>query len=418
MNLLEKIEYWPLDKLQPFDRNPKKHPAAQIEKIVNSINQFGFNNPILVAHKFGIVAGHGRYLAAKKLKLKKVPVIVLNHLTPIQAQAYLIADNRIGEDAPWDEDLLKNILWELETGFKDLTITGFDMPEIDRLMASLQAGGPADNGTAGASLPGQAAQGDPPGGQATPREPAPAICSPGETWALGDHRLYCGDATRLKNKKFFQGNKIDLFLSDPPYNVAYDEKIKVYNELLTGDRLETGIENDKMADPKPFFKALINSAPLAVPNSIYIFMSFAAMDELKAAGAQAGLTFSQWLIWNKNLHSLTRTDYKYKHDFIYYGWKHRHKFYGEFATTVLDFPRVMDCTISPTMKPVPLLEYLIKNSSKRGGSVYDPCGGSGSTLIAAENTARRCFMIELKNYYCNEIIKRWQDQTGRQAVKI
>jgi len=413
----EKLEFWKVADLHPYDRNPKIHPAAQIEKIVQSIINFGFNNPIRISPKFGIVAGHGTYAAARKMGLETVPVIQLKHLTPIQAQAYMIADNRIAQDGRWDDEILSGILWELEASYKDLTVTGLDVKEIDHLieMAGLRAGENADIGTAGATPPG----GPAPETAEDAWQLAPSICKLGDLWQLGRHVLYCGDATKPGIKALFGAHEVNLFLSDPPYMIKYDDKIKTYNEVLkSGERLETGIDNDDLADPTPFFQSLIESAPLATYNSIYIFMSFFAMDQLKAAGAAAGLTFHQWLIWYKNNHSMTRTDYKYIHDYIYYGWLGKHKFYGGFSTTVLPFPKVMNCTLHPTMKPVALCEYLIKNSSKRNEIVYDPCAGSGTTLIAAENTGRRSLVADIKPIYCDAMIERWRLQTGGKPKKI
>ena len=343
----------------------------------------------------GVIAGHGRLLAARKLGLSDVPCIQLDHLTDAQKRAYVIADNRLALGSGWDTEMLKVEFSDLqEIGF-DLGLTGFDLDEIKELLS------PA--GTAGLTDPDDA----PP----LPEEPR---TRPGDIWVMGKHRLLCGDSTSVSDlEKLTDGQLVDMWLTDPPYNVAYEGKTK--------DTLK--IKNDEMGDDqfRQFLRNAYTAADMAMkPGAVfYIWHADSEGYNFRGAAQDAGWKVRQCLIWKKSSMVLSRQDYHWKHEPCLYGWKEGagHLWAADRKqTTILEFERPTKNGDHPTMKPVALFEYQLLNNTKGGDQVLDSFAGSGTTLIAAEKNARVARLIELDPKYCDVIVKRWQSFTGRSAT--
>lgn len=247
----------------------------------------------------------------------------------------------------------------------------------------------------------------------------PAFVKKGEIWQLGRHFLLCGDCTQKDNvTKLMQENKADLVFTDPPYGVNYADKNKFLNSIGKSNRIEAPIENDAIKDYYEFYKSFLELLPVSEYNSIYVTIAGMQLSHLFNAFKDLHLYFSQLLVWVKNNHVLGRTDYANRHELIFYGWKGKHKFYGDFDTTVWEIDKPLSNDLHPTMKPLELIQHAIKNSSRENDIVYDPFLGSGSTLIACEQTNRICYGMEIDEHYCSVIIKRWEEYTGQKAVKL
>lgn len=401
------IQYVDTDSLIPYVNNARKHSDDQVSEIAASIKEFGFNNPVLIDKKKGIIAGHGRVMAAKKLGLDKVPTIELSHLSDAQRRAYILADNRLAEKAEWDFELVQVELEALKDEDLNIELTGFD---LDDVLSNVDT---ESNEAEEDEIP----------------EPQPeALTKKGDVWTLGDHRLMCGDSTSITDvEKLMDGEKADMVFTDPPYNVNYSEKNRFLNAMDKGNRVQTDIENDnKLSDEiakeelwYPAFSNMFLNADEYC--SIYVTMpqGGAHMMMMMMSISDAGWQVKHELIWVKNNHVLGRTDYFYKHEPILFGWKEKHKFYGkgEFDKSVWEIDKPSKSDLHPTMKPIRLITNALLNSSKSGDVVMDVFGGSGSTLIACEESKRKCRMIELDPHYCDVIIKRWQNLTGKDAVR-
>lgn len=243
----------------------------------------------------------------------------------------------------------------------------------------------------------------------------------GDIYKLGNHKLICGDCTKKETlTKLIQNNKIDCLITDPPYGVDYGNKNEFLNKYNNGNRNQTPILNDAIDDYKRFFTKVLQNIKqfLNDYNTVYIFMMGVQLHNLRISIDETGYKFSQYLIWLKNNHVLSRLDYQPKTEYCLYGWYNHHKFYGEFNTDVLEFPRPQQSKLHPTMKPIPLISKLIQNSTKEKMNILDVFGGSGTTLIACEQLNRNCYMIELSPEYCQTIINRWEEYTGQKAEKI
>jgi len=408
--MAKKIEFLELDVLVPYEKNTKIHKQYQVDQIINSIKEFGFTNPILISKENGIIAGHGRLMAAKRLKLEKVPVIRLDYLTTEQQKAYIIADNKIAENADWDINLLANELQELNALEFDVSLLGFSDDELDNFLnLKIEEEEEEEEEITIAKNP---------------------VTKKGDIWLLGRHRLLCGDSTQLEDyQKLTQQKKIDMLLTDPPYGVDYESKrhkirINENKRLKTkGLKLDKqsikhkDIANDTGKDYKQFFTDFLSIIDFTDYNTVYCFLNGQELHNLRLAFDASNIKFSNYLIWKKNQAILTRKDYNCFFEFIVYGWKGTHKFYGPTtATTILEFNKPQKADLHPTMKPVDLLEELLSHGSKRNMTVYEPFAGSGSTLIAAENKGRICYAMELEEKYCDVIIERWQKLTGQKAI--
>jgi site-specific DNA-methyltransferase (adenine-specific) len=395
MKLPDQLEAIQIDALIPYARNSRTHSDGQVAQIASSIKEFGFTNPVLIDGGGGIIAGHGRVLAARKLGMSEVPCIRLDHLTEAQKRAYVIADNRLALNSGWDTEMLKVEFADLqELGF-DLELTGFDLDEIKELLAPV--------GTEGLTDPDDA-----------PPLPEHPRTVPGDIWVMGKHRLQCGDSTSMDDlAKLTDGQLVDMWLTDPPYNVAYEGGTK---EKLT-------IKNDSMADDQ--FRQFLRDAYTAAdtvmkPGAVfYIWHADSEGYNFRGAAQDAGWKVRQCLIWKKSSMVMGRQDYHWKHEPCLYGWKEGagHLWAADRKqTTILEFEKPTRNGEHPTMKPVALFEYQLLNNTKGGDQVLDSFGGSGTTLIAAEKNGRVARIMELDPKYCDVIVKRWQDFTGKIAT--
>lgn len=399
--LADRIELWPIDKLLPYVRNARQHSDEQIAQIAASIAEFGFVNPILTGADGVLVAGHGRLAAARKLGLPTVPVVVLDHLTPTQRRALVLADNRLAELATWDDALLRIELEALQDDGFDLDLTGFDADALAELLADEEP-----------QIDGRTED------DAAPDVPEEPVSRPGDVWRLGPHRLVCGDATTAEAyaRLFPDGERADMVFTDPPYNVNYANSAK---DKLRGKHRP--ILNDALGEG--FYDFLFDALALIMAHTrgaIYVAMSSSELDTLQAAFRAAGGHWSTFIIWAKNTFTLGRSDYQRQYEPILYGWPEgatRHWCGDRDQGDVWQIKKPQKNDLHPTMKPVELVERAIRNSSRPGDVVLDPFGGSGTALIAAEKAGRVARLIELDPKYADVIVRRWQDWTGRQAMR-
>ncbi len=389
------IEQIGIATLIPFAKNSRTHSDAQVAQIAASIREFGFTNPVLVDEANGIIAGHGRVMAARKLKMAEVPCIRLSHLSDAQKRAYIIADNKLALNAGWDEAMLKLELADLKALDFDLDLTGFDTDEINALLA--------EKGTEGLTDP-----------DATPEPPVEPVTRLGDVWVCGQHRVMCGSSLdQAQIELLCAGQRVDMLLTDPPYNVAYEGKTK---DALT-------IQNDSMGDSdfKTFLRdAFVSADTVMKPGAVfYIWHADSEGYNFRGACQDAGWKVRQCLIWKKSHMVMGRQDYHWQHEPCLYGWKEGagHLWASDRKqTTILSFERPSRNAEHPTMKPVALFEYQMLNNTKGGDIVLDSFGGSGTTLIAAEKNGRIARIMELDPKYVDVIVKRWEDFTGQKAV--
>ena len=397
--LANKIEQWPTGKLLPYARNARTHSDEQVAQIAASIVEFGFTSPILAGSDGIIVAGHGRLTAAQKLGLEVVPVVVLDHLTPTQRRALIIADNRIAENAGWDDAMLRVELDALRDDDFDLSLTGFDADAL----ADLFEGDEGDTGQTG--------------DDEVPESQENVISRPGDVWLLGAHRVLCGDATDAASYDvLLQGKEVDMTVTDPPYNVNYANSAK--DKMRGKDR---AILNDNLGDGfYDFLLAALTPIMANCTGAVYVAMSSSELDVLQAAFREAGGKWSTFIIWAKNTFTMGRSDYQRQYEPILYGWPEggKHHWCGDRdQSDVWQIKKPHKNDLHPTMKPVELVERAIRNSSKPGDVVLDPFGGSGTTLIAAEKSGRTARLMELDPKYVDVIVRRWQDWTGNLASR-
>jgi DNA modification methylase len=390
-----KIEWQSVDKLIPYAKNARTHSDEQVAQIAGSIKEFGFNNPVLVDKDNSIIAGHGRLMAARKLGMDKVPVVQLGHMTEAQRKAYVLADNRIALNSGWDTGMLSLELQDLKDDI-DLSLLGFDPDELDALLNPIEE-------TEG--LTDEDAVPD------VPDEPKTKL---GDIYILGNHRLMCGDSTSIDAvEALMDGQLADQLVTDPPYNIAYEG----------GSKKRDQIKNDEMADEefRQFLKDVYIAAN-AVMKAGAVFYIWHADTEgynFRGAARDMGWKVRQTLIWNKDNSAFGRSDYHWKHEPCLYGWKEgaAHLWAADRKqTTVIQCKRPSKSELHPTMKPVELMEYQILNNTKGSDIVLDLFGGSGSTMIAAEKTGRKSCLMELDPKYCDVIVQRWEEFTGKKAV--
>lgn len=379
-------------KLKPYDKNPRQNEKA-VEAVKRSLVEFGFQNPIIADKNLNVIAGHTRLKAAQALGLKEVPVLIADGLTPAQIKAYRIADNQTGNIAEWDMELLPLEIAELEADGFDVTLLGFPDDELGRI---------TQKETEGLTDPDE-----------IPEAPE-AITKPGDLWLLGEHRLLCGDSTRAEDvARVMAGTKADLWLTDPPYGVSYVGKTKKALE----------IENENLSDGqfREFLgkSFLLGFEHLKSGGVYYIWHGHAKCFEVLNTLFLCKQVVRQFLIWKKQSFVMSRQDYHWQHESCVYGWKDGAA-HGWFAdrkqSTILEFDRPKSSEEHPTMKPVGMMTYLINNSTAgRGAVVLDTFLGSGTTLIAAEQLNRKCYGLEISPQYCDVIVKRWENFTGKKA---
>ena len=384
-----------IKRVIPYARNPRRNEAA-VDKVVASIAEFGWRQPIVVDADMVIVAGHTRFEAARRLGLAKVPVHVAEGLTPAQIRAYRLMDNRSAQEAAWDDELLALELRDLGLEDLDLALTGFDENEIESLLAGIleEGEGLIDD-------------------DAAPEPSEDAVSKPGDLWVMGDHRLLCGDATVLADvEKVLGGGLVDMTFTDPPYGVNYidgaKDKMRGKHRPILNDNLGEGFGQF-------LYDACVNIL-VVTKGAAYICMSSSELHTLQRAFAQAGGHWSTFVIWAKNTFTLGRADYQRQYEPILYGWKEGtdHFWCGardQGDVWFVDKPVKND--LHPTMKPVALVERAIRNSSKSRDIVLDPFGGSGTTLIACEKTGRQARLLELDPRYADVIVQRWQKWAGQ-----
>jgi DNA modification methylase len=445
------VERRPVASLRPSARNPRRHDDAQIAKIGRSIEAFGFNNPVLIDPTGEIIAGEARWLAAKLRGDVGVPIIVLAHLTPAQRDAYRVADNRLALDATWDDALLAQILRAVPAADFDIDIIGFSEPELAALLDPKPPAPDADADSA----------------QAPPTMPVTRL---GDIWQLGEHRLVCGDSTKretlallfdpdttarlvltdppygMEYEQRLHTRPADLLVTDPPYGMAYEggraraevivtdppygmsfgagkeagstakgAKVKAHGMIL-GDDVRG---EDLVALVRDALQSALAFARPAA--AIYVCLTWRTYADFERALAQAGLQLSACIVWDKGSIGLGFANYRPQHEFLFYAWRQggeRPGWFGGMAESdVWTVSRgATGEYVHPTQKPVQLLERAIANSSRPGDIVLDVFGGSGSTLIACERTKRRARLVELDPKYCDAIVRRWEEFTGRQAV--
>jgi DNA modification methylase len=389
---------WPVERLIPYARNARTHSDEQVAQIAASIAEFGWTNPILAGLDGIIIAGHARLLAARKLGMTEVPVIVLDHLTETQRRALVLADNRLALNAGWDEEMLRIELESIRDDGFDLELTGFSDDELEDLLREPEevVAGNTDE-------------------DAVPEAPETAVTVPGDVWLLGDHRLLCGDATQIEAvEKVLAGGLADMVFTDPPYNVNYGATMK---DKLRGKKRK--IANDDLGEGfEQFLRDACVNMLAVTKGAVYICMSSSELHTLHKAFAAAGGHWSTFVIWAKNTFTMGRSDYQRQYEPILYGWKEGTDHYWCGARDQGDVwfvKKPVSNDLHPTMKPVELVERAIRNSSKSRDTVLDPFGGSGSTLIACEKAGRQARLIELEPKYCDVIVRRWQEFSGKEA---
>jgi DNA modification methylase len=418
--MVQNLERWPIEKLIPYAGNPRTHSAAQVAQIAASVAEFGFNNPILVDTKAGIIAGHGRLLAARKLGLSEVPVIVVDHLSETEKRAYIIADNQLALNAGWDEEALSAQLAELAGENFDLNLIGFDGDELARLLAQKDGLGLTDE-------------------DAVPDLPPQSVTRLGDLWRLGPgHRVLCGDATCGEAVARVCGLPSErpqplLMVTDPPYGIELDSEWRdraglngcgpaepSYLKKRTAGHTETTISGDTRADWSQAFE-LVPTLQVA-----YVWHASKFTREVLDGLLRIGFLHHQQIIWNKLRTVLTRTHYWFQHEPCWYVRKKKAPWYGKPGenSTVWDSPSpkfIMGGSGEekfdhPTQKPVELMRRPILNHTRHGEVVYDAFLGSGTTLAAAESTGRVCYGLELDPKYMDVIVMRWQSFTGKMAT--
>jgi DNA modification methylase len=392
------VEWLETATLIPYAKNSRTHSDAQVAQIAGSIKEFGFNNPVLIDEANGIIAGHGRVMAAQKLELQSVPCIRLAHLTETQRKAYVIADNRLALNAGWDDQMLTVELQELDAEAFDLSLLGFETDELNALLNPIkETEGLTDE-------------------DAVPEVPEEPKTKPGDIYRLGRHRLMCGDSTSIDAvEKLMDGGLADILITDPPYNVSYEGGTK---EKLT-------IKNDSMGDDqfRQFLRDAFVSADMVMKPGAVFYIWYADVEtfNFSAAVKDANWKLSQILVWKKDSLIMGRKDYHFIHEPCIYGWKEgaAHLWASDRKqTSVFEFKKPKKNDVHPTMKPVELIEYQLLNNTKGADVVLDLFGGSGTTLIAAEKNGRVARLMELDPKYCDVIVKRWEDFTGQKAELV
>lgn len=390
---------WPVEKLIPYARNARTHSDDQVAQIAASIAEFGWTNPILAGADGILIAGHARLLAARKLGMTEVPVIVLDHLNEAQRRALVLADNRLALNAGWDEEMLRVEIESIRDDGFDLDLIGFTDDELEDLLREpeeVHAGNTDED--------------------AVPETPDTATTVVGDVWVLGDHRLLCGDATQMADvDKVMAGGLADMTWSDLPYNVNYGQSMK---DKLRGKKRK--ILNDNLGEGfGPFLRDACANILAVTKGAIYISMSSSELHTLYTAFTEAGGHWSTFIIWAKNVFTMGRADYQRQYEPMLYGWRNGTDHFWCGARDQGDvwfIKKPVKNELHPTQKPVELIERAIHNSSKTRDTVLDPFAGSGSTLIACEKTGRQSRAIELDPKYCDVICRRYRDFAGKAAT--
>jgi len=392
---MPEIQTIALDQLLPYPNNPRTHPPANVKKLTASLSEYGWTSPVLVSATNQIIAGHGRVLAAKALGLADAPCIRLDQLTPAQVRAYRLADNRLGLDSDWDMDLLKLELSELDL---DSVLTGFDDPELDRILNNAPLAGEDD-------LP--------------PLEEQP-IAQLGEIWHLGSHRLLCGDATNAADiERLLAGVSPALMVTDPPYGVQYEPAWRNQQKLLgKSARVTNKPDNDARTDWTEAWQLF----PGAVA---YVWHAALRSSVVAESLLSCGFEIRSQIIWAKQHFTISRGHYHWQHEPCWYVVRGTANWYGgRTQTTIWQIANMNpfggqkdDQFVFSVQKPVECMRRPILNHTNTGQAVYDPFMGSGTTIIASETTSRVCYGVELNPLYVDMAIRRWQTFSGKQALR-
>jgi len=404
-------------RLKPHPENPRTHSKEQIRKIAASIRRFGFRNPVLVDDEYRVIAGHGRLLAAAELKLAKVPVVLLSGMTEAERRAYIIADNRLAECAGWDAERLASELAKIASFDPDfdLELTGFDGGALEKLLEE------AIGGTVEVDAPPQV---DP---------DAPLVSRAGDLWLLGNHRLIVGDARNpTVLDQLMGGEKAQMVITDPPYNVPISGHVCGLGKVRHAEFAMAAGEMSSAEFQSFLEETLGNMARVSRDGSIhFVFMDWRHMAELLGAGSKVYDELKNLVVWNKDNGGMGAF-YRSKHELVFVfkkgKAKHVNNFelgqHGRYRTNVWDYPGISSVghnrddqlAMHPTVKPVALIADAMRDCSKRGGIVLDSFGGSGTTLIAAEETGRKALLVEIDPRYADVTVRRWQAMTGKAAI--
>ena len=437
MGTVTRMELRKIDELHPYERNAKLHPPEQIEKLRKSFREFGMIVPVGIDDQDRVVYGHGRILAAQAEGWTEVPTVTITDLSEEQRQAFVHADNLLSETG-YDTEILRSEAQALQAAGFDISLIGFDAAgiQLESIEAQLESIQEADD---------------------IDQDETPARVQRGQIWQLGDHRLMCGDSTNLAElKQLVSSTPPQFVFTDPPYGVAIGDKNKTLHRAGFGGGITQNIIGDTLQPDElheVLVKAFSNLREVCAEDCSY-YVSSPQGGELglmmMMMMRDAGLTVRHMLIWVKNVatFSMGRLDYDYRHEPIFYTWTKNHRWYGDYTNTVIDdstpidkmskaelkdllrakmYPQeqsVIYCDkplanrLHPTMKPVKLVARFLLNSSQKGDAVADIFGGSGTTLIACEQLGRRCRMMELDPHYCDVIIARWEQFTGKKAVLL
>jgi DNA modification methylase len=394
------IQYKPVADLIPYARNSRTHDDAQVAQIAASIREFGWTNPILLDGLNGIIAGHGRVLAAQKLGETEVPTIELGHMDDNQKRAYIIADNKLALNAGWDNEMLMLEVADLKDAGYDLGLTGFSADELAAMNPQVVEGLTDED--------------------AVPDVPVEPITKLGDIYILGNHRLMCGDSTSIDAVDRLMPETANMIFTDPPYLMDFTGGIHADGSKSFNSK-HGGIKNDKMSetDGNDFLDA-INSVILAkVDGAFYITFYRLGINKYFASMERIGLKCRSLVIWDKGNHTLSNSDYMSMYEPMFYGWVNNHKFYGgKNGMDIWRIKRTAKNDLHPTMKPVELVEKAILDGSAINGIVLDLFGGLGSTIIACEKQNRLGRLMELDPKYCDVIVKRWEDFTGKTAKLV
>lgn len=414
-----KIEQLPISSLRPYSGNARTHSRTQVRQIAASIERFGFTNPVLVSDDLEIMAGHGRVLAARQLGLDVVPVLRLSHLSATERRAYVLADNKLALNAGWDSDLLAMELQALVELDFDVSLVGFSVAEIDFVLdgdreKKITPGAPED---------------------LVPPRRVQAVSQPGDDWQLGQHRLLCGDARSIDDlNRLMQGEAADMIFTDPPYNVRIDGNVCGLGSIKHREFVFASGEMNREEFTAFLTQALVAASTTCKDGAIaFVCMDWRHMTEVMDAGRAAFTELKNLCVWNKTNGGMG-TFYRSKHELVFVfkvgTAAHTNNFglgdTGRYRTNVWDYAGISglgaaaaaELEMHPTVKPVALVADAIRDCSRRGELILDTFGGSGSTLIAAETTGRRARLVEIDPTYCDTIIERWQNFTGRTARHV
>jgi DNA modification methylase len=414
------IEPMAITRLRPYSRNARTHSKKQIRQIADSIRRFGFTNPVLISDADEIIAGHGRVEAAKLLGMASVPTLRLSHLDAAQRKAYVLADNKLALNAGWDREVLAIELQALIDIEFDVEITGFSLAEVDLLLEEAREASPAVEGAPEDVTPAML-------------DPISAVSKPGDLWVLDRHRLICGDSRLAETfDHLLQGERTDLVFTDPPYNVPIDGHVCGLGRIRHRE-FAMGVGEMSSQAFTAFLRQTLGHTAVACRDGAVAFvcMDWRHMGELLAAGQAVFSELKNLCVWNKSNGGMG-SFYRSKHELVFVfkigSAPHTNSFSlgetGRYRTNVWDYAGVNtlrpgrgeELAMHPTVKPVALVAEAIKDCSRRGEIVLDPFAGSGTTLIAAAKTGRRARVIEFDPAYCDQIVRRFEQVTGKQAI--